>query len=442
LLRLHARREGAVASFAPVAAGRGNALVKPSTGEVRREGCSCRYPGQLLNVGGYSDVLDAGGGVAQARSAPKVGELAATATCACGVGNYVPTCNPEFFTVANSSPSSATIMGISSTYLAGLGCAVLGSQTTTLANMPREELVAARFKPLFIGNGCCSACAWNPYICAYDPCCDDPVCCGNRCLYNPNICSNNPACIPPPPPPPPPPPTVSISGPSAVPLRSGSDGVNWITLNATGNPPGGDYSWTTSSQKVSLSNSVTGPIVTVTSVFASSCTTAEAVTVTYTLNGGHAQATRNITVQQPSQVTMVPGTDSTTSEASCGSNPAACGVTRTFNYQVVDQCGGNISYGGMPFWDSITTGSPNNLNLQSYTTTCPNNAGPCGFSTQSNGTFPETLLVCAPACASSGACTSGSTLYTNATQVWNVNGFSTASKNLRYQCDQILVNGQ
>ena len=222
LLRLHARREGAVASFAPLAAGRGNALVKPSTGEVRREGCSCRYPGQLLNVGGYSDVLDAGGGTAQARSASKVGELAATATCACGVGNYVPTCNPEFFTTTSSSPSSATIMGVSATYLAGLGCAISGSQTATLVNMPRDELVAARFKPLFIGNGCCSACAWNPYICAYDPCCDDPVCCGNRCLYNPNICSNDPACIiSPPQPPQPPPVTVSISG--LNPLLNGSD---------------------------------------------------------------------------------------------------------------------------------------------------------------------------------------------------------------------------
>jgi hypothetical protein len=49
-------------------------------------------------------------------------------------------------------------------------------------------------------------------------------------------------------------PTVSISGPSYVPLRTGaSTGPNSMTLSATVNPSGGTYSWTTSSNKVSLS---------------------------------------------------------------------------------------------------------------------------------------------------------------------------------------------
>jgi hypothetical protein len=143
LLRLHARREGAVASFIPAVAGGGrasgrrNASVRPATSAVRREEFSCRYPGQLFGIVGHSDVLDGGTGTAQARSVSKVDELGATAIGACGVGSYVPTCNPEFFTTTSSSPSSATIMGVSATYVAGLGCAISASQTTTLVNRGR-----------------------------------------------------------------------------------------------------------------------------------------------------------------------------------------------------------------------------------------------------------------------------------------------------------------
>jgi len=127
------------------ASGRRNASVRLATSAVRREEFSCRYPGQVLGVAGYSDVLDEGGGTAQARSVSKVDELGATAIGACGVGNYVPTCNPEFFTTTSSAPSSATIMGVSATYLAGLGCAISASQTTTLVNRGR---VRALFIPV------------------------------------------------------------------------------------------------------------------------------------------------------------------------------------------------------------------------------------------------------------------------------------------------------
>jgi len=148
-LRLHAQRQGAVPSFAPASArgghasGRRNASVRPATSEVRREAFSCRYPGQLFGIVGHSDVLDGGTGTARARSASKVEELGVTAIGACGVGNYVPTCNPEFFTTTSSSPSSATIMGVSATYLAGLGCAISGSQTATLVNggRVREQFI-------------------------------------------------------------------------------------------------------------------------------------------------------------------------------------------------------------------------------------------------------------------------------------------------------------
>ena len=148
-LRLHAQRQGAVTSFAPVAARggnasrRGDASARPTTSAVRREGFACRYPGELFAIVGRSDVLDGAGGTARARSASKVDELGVTAIGACGVGNSVPTCNPDFLTATSSSSSSAMIMGVSTTYLAGLGCAVSG----TLATERAAPLAAARAGP-------------------------------------------------------------------------------------------------------------------------------------------------------------------------------------------------------------------------------------------------------------------------------------------------------
>jgi hypothetical protein len=108
-LRLHAERQGAAATFAPVAArGRNttvrvDASVRPITSAVRREGFACRYPGELFGIVGRSDVLNGAGGTARARSASKLAEIGITAIGACGVGNTVPTCNPEFFTTSSSS---------------------------------------------------------------------------------------------------------------------------------------------------------------------------------------------------------------------------------------------------------------------------------------------------------------------------------------------------
>ncbi|MCX6616173.1 MAG: hypothetical protein NTZ98_08755 [Acidobacteria bacterium] len=148
-LRLHAQRQGAVTSFAPVAARggnasrRGDASAGPTTSAVRREEFSCHYAGQLFGILGQSDVLDGGSGTARGRSVSKLAEIGITAIGACGVGNSVPTCNPDFLTATSSSSSSAMIMGVSTTYLAGLGCAVSG----TLATERAAPLAAARAGP-------------------------------------------------------------------------------------------------------------------------------------------------------------------------------------------------------------------------------------------------------------------------------------------------------
>src|SRR5208282_1749755 len=77
----------------------------------------------------------------------------------------------------------------------------------------------------------------------------------------------------------------------------------------------------------------------------------QAVTVT---NGNQTSPSVSFFVQVPTSLSIVTGTDSTTSEASCGGN-SGCGVTRSFTYQVYDQetpVPQPIVAGGLQVWDS------------------------------------------------------------------------------------------
>lgn len=145
----------------------------------------------------------------------------------------------------------------------------------------------------------------------------------------------------------------------------------------------------------------------------------------------------NGTVQVPTSLSIVAGTDSTTTEASC--TGGGCGCTRSFTYQVNDQNGAPMNVAGLDVWDSIATTSPNNLTLQSYNTTCvPANTGPCGVSTDANGQFQEAALgACAPACKSNNQCIHAGP--TNADQTWHV-GSATIVKHVGYYCDHVTVN--
>lgn len=150
----------------------------------------------------------------------------------------------------------------------------------------------------------------------------------------------------------------------------------------------------------------------------------------------------------PTSLSIV-GTDSTTPEAACttSTNAAGCGVIRTFDYQVNDQHGQPMKVVNMTVTDVICTGSPNQLNLKGYSTSCSGatgafsgTVGPCEKYT--DGQFPERLSVCAPACKPSGICiTPGQTI---ANQTWYINGVKLGLdvKSISYQCNKILVNGK
>lgn len=162
----------------------------------------------------------------------------------------------------------------------------------------------------------------------------------------------------------------------------------------------------------------------------------------------------NFYVQVPTSLSIVTGSDSTTSEASCTTSggQSGCGVTRTLKYQVNDQetpTPQPITVANMTYGDVICNTSTNQLNLQSSKTTCGGvtgscwgTAGPCGKYTDQNGQLPENIPVCAPACQSNGTCcTAGQTV---ANQTWTVAGYTLSSdvKSLTYQCKKILVNGK
>ncbi len=151
-----------------------------------------------------------------------------------------------------------------------------------------------------------------------------------------------------------------------------------------------------------------------------------------------------VTVQVPTSLSIVAGTDSTSGESTCsaGSAGTGCGCARTFTYQVNDQYENPMKVAGLAIWDEIHTTSPNNLSITGYQTTCtPANTGPCGAATDANGQFEESpgLIICSTVCRVNGTCTKGGP--TNANQTVHV-GSASIVQNLAYYCDHVTVNGK
>jgi hypothetical protein len=155
-------------------------------------------------------------------------------------------------------------------------------------------------------------------------------------------------------------------------------------------------------------------------------------------------ASAQVTVRYPYSLSIVPGTNSPGSEATCSlSNGTGCGLSRSFTYQVNDQNGSALQVGGYDVWDAFGTPSPNGLNIGSFNTTCsPANTGPCGVQTAGSGQFNELSLgVCSGVCRPSNACTTGGGSYSEVTQTWHV-GPRSINQTIRYYCDHVTVNGQ
>jgi hypothetical protein len=260
-----------------------------------------------------------------------------------------------------------------------------------------------------------------------------------------------------------PPPSVGINSgaPSGVPVSQAQPqpnntkvGTNEVYISATCSPQGPapvnpQFNWsiTQGSQFVQLDSSLSGgPTMGIIGV-QGSVVNAVQISVSCTdLNSQKTSSaqTATMTAQQPSSLSII--TPDTTSEQNCTpGGGSGCQTVRTFTYQINDTNGNPMTYGGLDYWDYITTTS-DTCGTNSYAVTCSSSVtsgqqtGNCDATHNSNasGRFSETLSLCATACGSvqngqcSGSCSS------QATQTWLINGFP-ITKSLTYQCNSISV---
>jgi hypothetical protein len=248
---------------------------------------------------------------------------------------------------------------------------------------------------------------------------------------------------------------IKAPAPTAVPVAqaqpSGSIiGNNEVYISATCSPQdkvNPQFNWTIAkgSDQVKLDSQYTGgPTMGVIGIKGG---TTNEVTVSVTCKDLNTDTTSppqtiKMTAQQPGSLSIV--APDNTSLNSCPTGQ--CGAQRQFTYQVNDTNGAPMVFGGLDFWDYITTGSPNNCSLNSYNVTCSNSVasgrqtGNCDSkaNTTSSGQFNETLTVCSLVCGSvsNGKCTGSCS--TEATQTWIVNGYA-VTKSLTYQCGSVSV---
>jgi hypothetical protein len=175
-------------------------------------------------------------------------------------------------------------------------------------------------------------------------------------------------------------------------------------------------------------------------VISSTATTGNNAAAIYVTAAGEDSNKVDFYVQVPTSLSMVAGSASGTTEKMCNSN--TCGTIVSFKYQTYDQDKpAQPIRAQMSMWDSFASQySPDNLHLQGspYTTTCPNNSGPCGVLTVSDGTFTEFALgACYTVCYVNGACTTGGPSGIN--QTWHI-ASSPIVQSLSEYCEKILVN--
>jgi hypothetical protein len=119
-------------------------------------------------------------------------------------------------------------------------------------------------------------------------------------------------------------PNVTISGPADVPLRaSGSTGPNSITLTAEVSPENGTFLWTTTSSKVTLSNT-SSQSVTVTAQTESSAVGDVPVKIKYTVNEQFTEVIKNISVRKPTALAIISDATNPSGTSCSGSNVVKC----------------------------------------------------------------------------------------------------------------------
>jgi hypothetical protein len=209
---------------------------------------------------------------------------------------------------------------------------------------------------------------------------------------------------------------------------------NSTQITATGTPSGGTYSWSTSSDRVSLS-STSGPNITVTARRKSDAVGDVVINLTYTYTDGR-QSIANIpmTVQQPTEFKYL---QTTLNQPIAPYRPTRrgrliSGWQKKILWQVVDQLGQPMLF-RLPVSDTINNDlSDCNLNRQGKGTLLSEGLGTDGF-----GHWPHDYRLIGPSCLNGGNCA------VTGYQRYTVNGFvlSNDDKSFKYQCNGIQVEG-
>ncbi len=227
---------------------------------------------------------------------------------------------------------------------------------------------------------------------------------------------------------------VSLSYPQGlgIPLSQGTAPqgspayVNSIIITGTATPAGGTWSWTTTSNKVSLMNA-NSATVTIKSITQSGAAGDVPIKLTYTYNGTTVENNDiKCTVQKPTSFEWY---STTIDKANTGCPSGSAGWDKTMSWQLKDHLGGDIQR-AIPCWDTMNNNAPNSCLVPAQGEgTAP------GPTTNGNGIWGHRYQICSPACLNGGNC--GLT----GTQNYTVNGYSI---NLPYTmaCNSITVAGK
>jgi len=225
-------------------------------------------------------------------------------------------------------------------------------------------------------------------------------------------------------------PTVTINpGDVAVPLAAaGFSGVTRsIQRSATGSPAGGSYSWTTTSNKIALSNT-TSQTVTITSVSQSNSKNDVTVRVTYTKNGQSATAEITLTVVKPAtlQAQWLPsGTYNCQAPSGCTS------CLRLRRYYIKDQFGDPFAWPAVKLREEFSGFSSNCAGV-----TSPPPASDTMIRNADN--FDDGFWLCSSSCPNCSAGAPG--CQASASQKWFVNEFQVGSFSVTWNCSTASVS--
>ncbi|HSL55332.1 MAG TPA: DUF4214 domain-containing protein [Pyrinomonadaceae bacterium] len=225
-----------------------------------------------------------------------------------------------------------------------------------------------------------------------------------------------------------------------IPMGNGTAQVGLPNRNstevvATGSPAGGEYIWSTSSSKVSLSPN--GNKLTITAREKSDQAGDVVINLSYKLSDGrHADVQIPMTVQQPGSMKFIRTVSSgpLTEARRTRRQRVTTGWKKVIDWQVIDHLGTQPMMFRMPIADTINNTLPNDCFVprMGHGTTLAEGKG-----TGNGGQWTHTYELFSTACMNGGNCG------VDGFQRYTVNGFelSNDDKDYRYQCNGIKIEG-